>query len=267
MIVKIPLAKDFDFAKIIRYRPFFFFHKDAPVRSFLFKGKPIGIEFFQDSTFLVMKTDKQISENDIKEFTRRIKYCFGTGEDFIDFYNIAKNDEILSKHYGAIYGNRLLSAFSDFEACVSIICSQNTSFRQYKSILTKIIDVYGKGSYFPEPEHILKHPEKLKSCGVGYRDKYILDTCLTFRFKKSIDRESLAKIKGFGRYSQDIFRLFQERDYNYFYVDRLIKRIFRSEYRAELANDFEVRNFAEKKFGKYAGLSEVYLQKFLCDNR
>lgn len=267
MIIKIPLAKDFDFAKIIKYRPFFFFNKDLPVRSFLFKGKPVEIDFFQDSTFLVMKTDKQLSENEKLQFIERIKYCLGTEEDFTDFYNIARNDKILSAHYNEIYGNRLFSAFSDFEACVSIICSQNTSFRQYKSILMKVIDVYGKGSYFPEPEHILKYPEKLKSCGVGYRDKYILDACLTFRFKKSINRESLAKIKGFGRYSEDIFRLFQERDYNYFYVDRLIKRIFKGEYGAELANDFEVRNFAEKMFGKYAGLSEVYLQKFLCDNR
>ena len=267
MIMKIPVPKDFDFTKIISYRPFFFFHKDAPMRSFLFNTKPAEIEFFQDNNYLVMKTDKPIDKTDIKTFTERIRYCFGIDEDLTGFYNIAKNDEILSKHYGAIYGNRLFSAYSDFEACVSIICSQNTSFRQYKSILKNIIDVYGKESYFPDPEHILKHPGNLKKCGVGYRDKYIIEACLTYRFKKSIDRESLAKIKGFGRYSIDIFRLFQERDYDYFYVDRLIKKIFRTEYRASLANDFEVRNFAEKKFGKYAGLCEVYLQKLLCDNR
>lgn len=266
MIIKIPLADDFDFLKILKYKPFFFFFGDKPVRAFLYKDKIVRASFFQDGGFLGINIDG-IVDDDVTFFRDRIAYCLGTSENLSDFYSIACDDEILSKHMDAMCGNRLLSAFTDFEAAVCIICSQNISFSLYKSIVKKIVDVYGGGEFFPSPMQILSKPELLAGCGVGYRDKFILDMCRYFRFIEDADTMRLSEIRGFGQYSLDIFRLFQLRDYNYFYVDRLIKKIFRGDYGAELLNDHEVRNFARNKFGRYAGLAEVYLQKFLCDNR
>ncbi len=268
MNVKIPVADDFNLFNIMKFKPFFFFFGDAPVRTVLYKGKLVGLEFFQDSGFLSVNIDGDVDKKGAGFLKDRIAYCLGIREELSDFYTIVRDDKVLCKHYDAIYGNRLLSAFSDFEAAVSIICSQNVSFRQYKAMVRKIVDAYGEGVYFPGPEQILERPDVLsKCCGVGYRDRFIVDMCKCFRFRDKTDLMRMSEVRGFGQYSMDIFRLFQLRDYGYFYVDRLIGKIFRSFYGAELLNDFEVRSFGKRKFGKFAGLAEVYLQKFLCDNR
>ncbi len=262
-----PVSDDFNLSNIIRFKPFFFFFGDAPVRTVLYKGKPVLLEFFQDGSYLGMKIDGDVDSEGVEILKERVSYCLGINEEFSDFYTIVRDDKVLNSHYDSIYGNRLLSAFSDFEAAICIICSQNVSFRQYKAMVGKIVDAYGGGVTFPEPSRILAHPEKLSGCGVGYRDKFIVDMCKYFRFRDKIDLMRMSEVLGFGPYSMDIFRLFQLREYEYFYVDRLIKKIFRDDYGVELLNDFEVRSFAKKRFGKFAGLSEVYLQKFLCDNR
>lgn len=267
MIVKVPVAEDFNLSRIIRFKPFFFFFGDAPVRTVIYQDKPVLLEFFQDGDHLQIKIGADIGTKGAGFLKERISYCFGISEDYSDFYTMARDDAVLSRHYDAIHGNRLLSAFSDFEAAVSIICSQNVSFRQYKAMVKNIVDAYGNGAYFPGPEQILKNADMLSACGVGYRDKFILDMCRYFRFRDKTDLMKMSEVLGFGQYSMDIFRLFQLREYEYFYVDRLIKKIFHKSYGAELLNDFEVRSFAKRKFGKFAGLAEVYLQKFLCDNR
>ncbi|RLG15379.1 MAG: hypothetical protein DRN71_01490 [Candidatus Nanohalarchaeota archaeon] len=267
MIVKMPVADDFSLSNIIKYKPFFFFFGDAPIRTVLYKKKPVLLEFFQDGNYLEMKIDGDVDAEGVEFLKERVSYCLGINEEFSDFYTIVRDDKVLNCHYDSIYGNRLLSAFSDFEAAVCIICSQNVSFRQYKIIIGKIVDAYGEGVYFPEPGQILARPQILLKCGVGYRDKFIVDMCRYFRSKDKTDLMRMSEVLGFGPYSMDIFRLFQLRDYGYFYVDRLIKKIFKSAYRVDLLNDFEVRSFAKKKFGKFAGLAELYLQKFLCDNR
>ena len=68
-----------------------------------------------------------------------------------------------------------------------------------------------------------------------------------------------------GSYSKNIYVLFQKRKWDYFYVDTLIKKIFKERYGFEGKKKKEIRGFATRKFGGYSGLMEVYLQKFLND--
>ena len=68
----------------------------------------------------------------------------------------------------------------------------------------------------------------------------------------------LEKIKGIGKYSINLFRIFQLRDYSSFYVDCLIEKIFREEYGIE--GDLE--KISTKLFSNYRGLAEAYLQRF-----
>ena len=265
MLLKIPISEDFNLKKILKFKPFFFFSSSEPVRTIVLKGEEILLQFSQEENALLIEIDKEISQKDANFLNKRISYCFGVHENFTDFYAICEHDKILSKYMDKIYGNRLLSAFDDFEALVSIICSQNVTFCQYKNMVQNIINAYGPGRYFPIALEILKKPNMLKDCGVGYRDKYILEIAKYMRFRKSADLETLHQIKGIGPYSLDIFRLFQQRNYSVFYVDVLIKRIFREDYEAILKTDTEVRSFARKKFKNYAGLAEIYLQKFISD--
>ncbi|MCK4968145.1 MAG: hypothetical protein KAS12_03750, partial [Candidatus Aenigmarchaeota archaeon] len=176
------------------------------------------------------------------------------------------NDKVLKEFSEQIYGNRLLSAYDDFEALVSIIASQNVTFLQYKKMVRNIVDAFGGGNYFPSATDIRQKKELLKDCGLGYRTKFIKNIAEYMKFKRQADFDSLSRINGIGPYSLDIFRLFQLRDYNSFYVDILIKKIFKENYDFNWENDKDVRDFAKRNFGRFQGLAEIYLQKFLNDN-
>ncbi len=265
--IVLSLRDDFNLDKIVRHQPFFFFFSDKAERSVKVNGKLVTMSFFQDGQRLIVDSDARLDKDETVFLKERISYCLGTMEDFSDLYMTCRADRVLGRFMDKIMGNRLLSAFTDFEALVSIICSQNVSFAQYKAMVAKIVDAYGEGKVFPDPEDILADLSLLKRCGVGYRSEYIENIARFMREKTEVDDAyRLSSVKGIGPYSVDIFMLFQKRRYDFFYVDSLIKKIIRNDYGSDIVSDKDVRMFAENHWGKYKGLCEVYLQKFLYDN-
>lgn len=245
--MEIKLSTDFNLDKTLRYKPFLFFFKGNAERTVKYKGELITLRLKQNGDVLFIETDKKTDA----EFIERIRYCLGADEDLKEFYELCLNDRILSKHIEEIKGLRIISAFSDFEALVSIICSQMVGFPQYISMLNKIYNAYG---YFPEKEDIIKYPEKLDSCSLGYRKQFILNLANEYGTKP------FNEIKGFGDYSVNIFNIFQKRDYSSFYKDCLITKIAKEHYNSEDAVQLSAR------WGCWKGIFEVYLQKFLRDN-
>ncbi|NOR84496.1 hypothetical protein GQ473_00110 [archaeon] len=262
----IRIKDDFDLEKILKYKPFFFFFSNEPTRTILHNGKPLRLDFTQKRDKLEILFDRKIDNLEQQQIIKRISFCFGAKENLSDFYTMAQNDTVLKEFSEQIYGNRLLSAYTDFEALVSIVASQNVTFLQYKKMVGNIVELLGDGVYFPSTTEILQKKELLKSCGLGYRTKFIEAIADHMKFKKQAEVDSLYSVNGIGPYSLDIFRLFQLRDYNNFYVDVLTKKIFKENYGFDWKTDKDVRNFAKQKFGKFQGLAEIYLQKFLNDN-
>lgn len=264
--IVIPLACDFSLDNIVRHKPFFFFFSDKAERAVKVGGKLVTMSFFQEGQRLIVKYDSELDSSEVDFIYERISYCLGTMDELSDLYSICSEDKVLSRFSDKIYGNRLLSAFSDFEALVSIICSQNVSFAQYKAMVLNIVDAYGAGLVFPGPLDILADAGLLKGCGVGYRADYIVNIARFMSGKDVVDDVyTLSSVKGIGPYSIDIFMLFQKRQYDFFYVDSLIKKIIREDYGSDLSSDKDIRQFAKNHWGKYKGLCEVYLQKFLND--
>lgn len=243
-MVKLKINSDFDFAKNLESRPFLFFFDGKPERRILADGKLVNFRFRQEGKILSVETDKPVGS-----LEERVKNWFGVDEDLSEFYGLCGRDTVLKNHLDGIRGLRLFSAPDDFEALVCIICSQMTGFPQYKTMTRKIYEAYGA---FPRPKDILARPRLLDGCGVGYRKKFIL------ALAKSFPEWSL----GLGEYSKNIFALFQRRDYSSFYEDSLIRKIASEHYGFKGKN---VREFASSRWGNWAGLAEVFLQKFLRD--
>lgn len=243
-LVKLKINSDFDFAKNLESRPFLFFFDSTPERKVWVDGKLVNFIFRQRGKTLSVETDKPVSP-----LEGRLENWFGIGEDFSEFYGLCKKDPVLKDYLDRIRGVRLFSAPDDFEALVCILCSQMTGFPQYKTMTRRIYEAYGA---FPRPRDILARPGLLDGCGVGYRKKFIL------ALAKSFPEWSL----GLGEYSKNIFALFQGRDYSSFYEDSLIRKIARAHYGFRGKN---AREFASSQWGKWAGLAEVFLQKFLRD--
>ncbi|MCK5289483.1 MAG: DNA-3-methyladenine glycosylase 2 family protein [Candidatus Aenigmarchaeota archaeon] len=263
----LPLRDDFSLDIIVRHKPFFFFFSDRAERVVRLGGKLVTMSFSQEGQRLAVDLDIELDDSEKDLLKERISYCLGTMGDFSDLYMICRDDKILGRFMDKIFGNRLLSAFTDFEALVSIICSQNVSFAQYKAMVAKIVDAYGEGKVFPDPCDILADTSLLKCCGVGYRAGFIENIARFMEGKDKVeDVYRLSSVKGIGPYSVDIFMLFQKRRYDFFYVDSLIKKIIRNDYGADISSDKDIRAFAENHWGRYKGLCEVYLQKLLYDN-
>lgn len=274
-MIKIKLKDDFDLGKIVRFRPFLFFAQDVPERVMLLDSGPARLSFSQERAdgvqsggrragggTLLVSADRELEKAEERALSEKLSFCLGAQEDLSAFYSMAREDPVLSRFRKEIQGNRLLSAPTDFEALASIICSQNVSFGQYKRMTQRVIAAYG---FFPLCLDVLGRPELLGSCGLGYRKQYVLNAAKFF--SGGGDSSGIIGIKGVGKYSRDIFELFQKRNYSSFYFDSLILKIIREEYGEKVETESEARDFAGKQWGGYAGLAEVCLQKFLRDNK
>ncbi len=254
---------DFDLYKVLKYKPFFFFWKNEPTTSVVHNLTVIDLFFSQKEGVLrVELKSKSDFRKYVKEIKARIEYILGLYESYDDFMHYVKEDRVLGSFKDKIEGNRIVSAYNDFDALFAIVVSQNMSFVQYKKVMMNIFDYFG---HIPSPFEVLKYKDKFKDFGIGYRDVFLKNIAEKFRFFKSIEYEDL-NVKGIGNYSRNIYVLFQKRKWDYFYVDTLIKRIFKERYGFEGKKDKEVKDFAIRRFGPYSGLAEVYLQKFLNDN-
>lgn len=263
--IVLPVSEDFCLDKIIRHQPFFFFFSSLSSRVIRIGGELVTMSFSQSGSEIIVDLDATLDSDVLEGIKERVAYCLGTMDNLSDFYTICSDDKILSGFMDGIHGNRLLSAFTDFEALVSIICSQNVSFSQYKKMVLKIVEVYGGA--FPSASDILDDTSLLSGCGVGYRAAYIENVAMFMKGKDIVDDAyRLSSVVGIGPYSIDIFMLFQKRQYDFFYVDSLIKKIIRNDYGVDISSDKDIRAFAQNHWGRYRGLCEVYLQKFLYDN-
>jgi 3-methyladenine DNA glycosylase/8-oxoguanine DNA glycosylase len=176
---------------------------------------------------------------------RQISYCFGLKEDLTAFYKLCKKDVVLKNLLPKIERTRIISAFSDFEALVGAIVSQNNSYRNYRMQMRKI---YREVDFLKENYK----ESKLKKLQLGYKISYIME------LKKNYKKSDIKDIKGIGNYSLNLYNIFQRRDYNAFYVDCLTERIMKENYGID--KDFDENS--RKLWGKYRGLAEAYLQRF-----
>ncbi len=238
-------TKDFDFLKTFNSGLFYFFYEDDPVRSVYFDNRPVELVFRQEGEKLIIDSSDDIERKEIEFLKERIFYCFGLHEDLKDFYSLCKKDKVLRYYLPKIKKTRIVSAFSDFEALVGAIVSQNNSYRNYRKQMRKF---YRKVNFVRE-NYKEKQIEKLH---IGYKISYIVELIKNFGILDIKD------IKGIGNYSVNLYNIFQKRDYNSFYVDCLTEKIMRENYHVN--NCFE--EMSKKLWGNYRGLAEAYLQRF-----
>ncbi|MCD6413815.1 MAG: hypothetical protein J7L54_06700 [Elusimicrobia bacterium] len=233
-------VRDYDFGKIFASGLFYFFYNSAPERKISAPGKTAKLSFRQEKDKLIISSDKGLDGKTVE----RIKYCLGADENLDRFYKLCRRDKVLKKFLKKIEKTRIVSAFTDLEAMVGAVVSQNNSYRNYRTQMKRICD---KTNF--EKKSILKN---LKNFKVGYKAAYLENLAENF------GKIPLEKIKGIGRYSINLFEIFQKRNYSAFYVDCLMEKIMREGY--GIKSDFEKKS--EELWGNLRGLAEAYLQRF-----
>ena len=254
MQLSIACAPDFDFEKILASKPFYFFYSPEPERKVFLDGKFFDLSFRQSGQELIVNVDKKLSAQQTQFLKQRIQFCLGTNENVGRFYEICKQDLVLHKLLPRIRGTRMVSAFSDFEALVGCIISQNNSFRNYLATMQRL---YAELNF--DPKNYLQPLRKFK---VGYKEPFLQG--LAKLYLQNFRFDGSTKIKGLGKYSFALFDIFQRRNFAGFYWDTLTERILREHYKVR-ATEKTSHAAAQKLWGDYCGLAKILLQKFLND--
>lgn len=224
---------------------------------------------------------------------------FGLNDDLNDLYEFLGEDPELEPTVEFCRGLRLFKAHDPFECIISSISSANCSIvrwnRSIKDIKKKWGNEYvfnsGKFYTFPRPdilkkvaEHDLEEMQRceeelppdhvfvknLKSCGVGYRAKYIINSANLIENKIDLRNLSLKdyeeafniiiQLPGVGPKVADCILLYGFGVGRAFPVDVWISRIVSNMYfNGEDIKPSKARLFGMEKFKEYAGYVQLYM--------
>ncbi len=164
-----------------------------------------------------------------------------------------------------------------FETVISYIISSNNGVLQIASALNNIAQKYGKKVKFNEKDYYLfpKYEdlkevtlESLRSCKVGFRDKY-LKAMIDKLNKNEINlnefydldtQTALSKLMeniGIGPKVASCILLFAYQKYDVFPIDTWVKKVMKNNYKIE--GEKNIRQFAKETYGKYSGIAIQYL--------
>jgi len=222
----------------------------------------------------------------------------------IDFFrkrdNIEKiiksisKDNVTKKAVKQYLGLRILEQ-DPFQCLISFIVSSNSNIQKIKNSLEKISKKFGEKVefekqeffLFPKPENLAKVSiNEIKSCGVGYRAKFIIEAAnmvvlkkINFEYLKKCNyldaKEEICKIPGVGNKVADCILLFSLNKLESFPLDRWMIRILEKYY----SDKFQLgtKSITQKQyeilhekivnhFGPYAGYAQQFLFKMEREN-
>jgi N-glycosylase/DNA lyase len=203
-------------------------------------------------------------------------------------------DIVTKKAVKQYLGLRILEQ-DPFQCLISFIVSSNSNIQKIKNSLEKISKKFGdkvefenqEFFLFPTPEKLAKASiNEIKSCGVGYRARFIKDAANTIVLKK-IDfeylkesnyqdaKEKLCQIPGIGNKVADCILLFSLNKLESFPLDRWMIRILEKYYSDKF--QLETKSITQKQyeilhekivnhFGPYAGYAQQFLFKMEREN-
>jgi N-glycosylase/DNA lyase len=245
---------------------------------------------------IVAESVEDFNEESIRSSVREI---FGLNDDLDDLYHFLEEDPQLEPTIDFCKGLRLFKAHNPFECIISSISSANCSILRWNRSINDIKEKWGRdyrfesGTFytFPTPEILKKVPEhdleemqrfeenlpnkfifekNLKSCGVGYRAKFIIkaseivenELMLSELYDKSYEDtfNLLLKLPGVGPKVADCILLYGFGYKKAFPVDVWIGRIVSELYfNGNEIKPPKARIFGMEHFGDYAGYVQLYM--------
>lgn len=231
-------------------------------------GKVLNIKRLDNDIFMYPTNKAEFNSLWMNYFDLNKDYCK------IDKELIGK-DEYLDEALKFSNGLRLLRQ-DPWETTVSFIISANNNIPRIKNIIENISKAFGTHIYddyyaFPLPDQLSNVGiEMLRECGLGYRDKYVLQTAKDF-YEKKIDlnklkgkpinevKKELVLLKGVGEKVAECIMLFSLDKEEVIPIDTWVKKIIDVFYSDEIKEYKDANEFFYRKYGKYSG----YVQQVL----
>lgn len=264
-------------------------------------GKPILFKVSQDKKGInfdyELPLNKDFKINDSLAI-KKVNEIFNLDFNIKKFYKFLNNDDILNQLTTFSNGLRLFIAKNKMECVISSISSANNSIARWTNSIKSMKEKFGNSYCFPsgtfydfplissiknlyideieefESNNVLLDinncNKNLKSCGFGYRSKYIKNACELFTLEMDLQDigemsydeafDTILKVPGVGPKVADCILLYGYNFNEAFPTDVWIKRIISYLYFDNKDIPIEkVREFGIDKFGKYAGYIQLYL--------
>lgn len=282
-LVVIENLQNFDLGQTLQCGQIFRYEKISEHSYFVIaKNKRIKLTQQPQSTTL------SIYNSTLAEYEEIWKHYLDIETDYKHIIDtISKNDSHMKNatEYGK--GIRILNQ-DPWEMIISFIISQNKAIPHIQQCIQNLCEAFGEliidedqSTYyaFPTPEALAQaSEEELRACKVGFRAPYIMDACRKvldntvpikdiYHMTTAQAKESLMKIKGVGEKVSHCVLLFGFNKTDTFPTDVWIKRIMQELYfNNEETKNIEIINFANQKFGEYAGYAQQYLFYYAREN-
>ena len=235
------------------------------------KDRVIDIEQINDK--LVIYSDKEENlECVVKEY-------FDFNKDYKSIENrISTIDNNIKKSLKYSTGIRILNQ-ELFETLISYIISANNNIKRISKSVDKISEMFGKKVIydnkvyylFPTLEELsMATEDKLLSCGVGFRARYIKNTVKMLLEDKStlqklpsmtteMAKEILLRFPGVGPKVSDCILLFSLKKPEVFPIDVWVKRVMEKLYFRKNVSIKQISEYAKNSFGQDAGIIQQHL--------
>lgn len=229
---------------------------------------------------VVVQSNSWLNPSDLSDIKDKVIWRYCLSEDLKPFYKIAKQDKILQASISMHYGAKDKATPTMFEALLSCVCAQNTSFRRVydmmQSLCFKFGDKFvfeGKTWYaFPRPPQLAAAPlAEIQACKVGYRASYIkriaesvasdeLDVEKVKLLPPDEAKMELMKLHGVGPYTADLALIIGARRLDLLHMDIFVREILWTFYfGGKRVSDDELRKFTLKHFDGYQAYAGLYL--------
>ena len=207
-----------------------------------------------------------------KEIIRR----FGLKHEITEIYKKINTDSNIDDAIRRYYGMRVTQN-DPWEAALSFVVSQFNNVKRIRRIMRSLISRFGsefdtsngRVRLFPEPSVIADASIKeLMECGTGFRASYIKSVAAEWQ---RIERQRLAsksyedakltlmELDGIGDKVADCILLMGYGKLEAFPIDTWIKRLMERDYLHRKSSIRQIHDFAEKKWGAYAGYAQQYI--------
>ena len=229
------------------------------------KPKPTLLITFQSKSIL--------TKTETDDLIKIISWIYAVDDEVKYFYDvICQKDPVLKAASKEIYGAHLRTDPYVFESVLGVIVAQNVIFKRIYEMQRLLCEKFGEKQNFngkiyytfPTPQRLTKASlEEIRSCKVGYRDKYIkgvsekivseninLDDLRKLK-DNDIIRSKLIELPGVGPYTADLamaigFRL------PTFHLDLFTREaLWQFYFKGKKVSDERLKKFANDRWGKW----------------
>ena len=223
-------------------------------------------------------TTLYIENAKVEDFHRFWIHYFDLETNYEKIIDILSKDSVMREAVKYGWGIRILNQ-DPWETLISFIISANNGIKRIKTIIDRLSQRFGQriiwegNEYYTFPSvDALAHADEmeLRDCGCGYRAPYIKGTAqliqdgqVDLEAIRNMDyreaKENLLKCPGVGPKVADCILLFSLGKSQAFPVDVWVKRIMETLYFDDMKGFKDIREFAEDRFGSFAGYAQQYL--------